>query len=313
MYKYILKRLLLLIPILMGVLFIVYFILYKTPGDITQLILGNEYTEEAAAVLRAKLGLDQPFIIQYFDYIGTLLHGSFGTSYFSGEPIIGQIAVRLPNTMKILVSSVVLCVVLSIPIGVRAAVKPNSLFSAFSTIFALFGVATPNFWLGLMLILLFSVKLNWLPASGLDGFSSLILPAFTVGTANMAGTMRTMRASMQEAVLQDYVRTARSKGLRKRKVIYSHALPNALLPTITVIGMDIGTLFGGTVLTEAVFSIPGIGRMMISSIQQRDTPAVLACIVIMSAGVGLASLAVDIVYALVDPRIKAKYVSGGKK
>lgn len=313
MHKYIVKRLLLLIPVLMGVLFIVYLILYLTPGDIAQLILGNEYTEEAATLLRAKLGLDKPFLVQYFNYIGTLLHGSFGTSYFSGEPIINEIAVRLPNTIYILIASVILCVVLSIPIGVQAAVKPNSAFSAFSTIFALLGLATPNFWLGLMLILLFSLHLGWLPSSGLDSFSAILLPAFTVGTGNMAGAMRTTRASMQESIRQDYVRTARAKGLKRRDVIYGHALPNALLPTITVIGMDIGTLIGGTVLTETVFSIPGIGRMMVSSIQQRDTPSVLACILIMSAGVGLASLAVDLVYAMVDPRIKGKYISGGRK
>ena len=313
MYKYIAKRLLLLIPILMSVLFIVYFILYKTPGDITQLILGTEWTEETSAILKAKLGLDQPFIIQYFNYIKTLLSGSFGNSYFSGEPIIDQIAVRLPTTLAILVSSVILCVIVSIPIGVHAAVKPHSASSAFSTIFALFGVSTPNFWLGLMLILLFCVKLDWLPSSGLDHWYSLILPAFTVGTANMAGVMRTTRASMQEEVLQDYVRTARAKGVKKQRVVYRHALPNALLPTITVIGMDIGTLVGGTVLTETVFSIPGIGRMMIGAIHQQDIPSVLACILIMSTAVGLASLGVDIVYALVDPRIKAKYVSGRRR
>lgn len=313
MYKYIAKRLLLLIPVLMGVLFIVYLILYFTPGDITLLILGTEYTDEAAAILRENLGLDQPFIVQYFNYIGTLLQGSFGNSYFSGEPIINEIAVRLPNTLKILVVSMILTVVVSIPIGVQAAANPNSPLSALSTIVALLGLATPNFWLGLMMILFFSLYLGWLPSAGLDSAAAIIMPAITVGTGNMAGTMRITRASMQESIRQDYVRTARAKGMRKRKIIYFHALPNALLPTITVIGMDIGYLIGGAVLTETVFSIPGIGRMMVTAIQQRDTPSVLACILIMSAGVGLASLVVDIVYAMVDPRIKAKYVSGGKQ
>ncbi|MFI3250737.1 MAG: ABC transporter permease [Eubacteriales bacterium] len=312
MHKYIAKRLLLLIPVLMGVLLIVYLILYLTPGDITSLILGTEYTDEAAAILRANLGLDKPFLAQYFDYIFTLCQGSFGNSYFTGEPIINEIRIRLPNTLKILVVSMIFCIVLSIPIGVQAAAKPNSPLSAFSTIFALLGLATPNFWLGLMMILCFSLYLGWLPSAGLDTTASIIMPAITVGTGNMAGTMRITRASMQESIRQDYVRTARSKGLRKGRIIYRHALPNALLPTITVIGMDIGYLIGGAVLTETVFSIPGIGRMMVTSIQQRDTPSVLACILIMSAGVGLASLAVDIVYAMVDPRIKAKYVSGGK-
>lgn len=312
MYKYIIKRLLLLIPVLLGVVLIVFFIMYINPNDITELMLGARYTPEASAILKAKLGIDQPFFVQFFNYIKTLLHGSFGNSYFSNEVISEQIAIRLPYTVKLALGGILFVIVLSIPIGIYAAIKPNSFFSAGATIFALAGLATPSFWLGMMMILLFSVKLGWLPAAGMDTWKGLILPMISVGCSSMAGAMRTMRASMQESVLQDYVRTARSKGLKERDVIWGHCVPNALLPTVTVIGMELGYMFGGSVLVESVFSIPGIGRYMVQGLQRYDTPIVLACIIILGASVGISALLIDIVYALIDPRIRAKYASGGK-
>jgi peptide/nickel transport system permease protein len=201
-----------------------------------------------------------------------------------------------------------------IPIGIRSATKPNSFFSQCTMVFGLMGVSMPIFWLGLLLILLFSVKLDWLPSSGLDhGLKSLILPAVTLGFNYMANIMRTTRSSMMEAIRQDYIRTARAKGVSEHKVIYDHALGNALMPTITIIGMDVGTLLGGVVLTETVFSIPGMGRLLVEAINQRDTPCVLGILVIMAICVAVSNLIVDLIYAYIDPRVRAQYGAKARK
>jgi peptide/nickel transport system permease protein len=220
----------------------------------------------------------------------------------------------LANTAWIVVSAMVLCVTLGIPIGIRSATKPNSVFSQGAMVFGLMGVSMPIFWLGLLLILFFSVNLGWLPSSGLDnGFKSLILPAITLGFNYMANIMRTTRSSMMEAIRQDFIRTARAKGVSEHDVIYDHALGNALMPTITIIGMDVGTLLGGVVLTETVFSIPGMGRLLVEAINQRDTPCVLGTLVIMAICVAVSNLIVDLIYAYIDPRIRAQYGAKARK
>ena len=218
---------------------------------------------------------------------------------------------RFPNTLKVVAGAMLFCVGVGVPIGVYSGVRPYSLFSNFTMVVGLLGVSLPIFWLGLLLILLFSVYLGWLPSSGLDGFSSLILPSLALGSNYMANVMRTTRSSMLEVIRQDYIRTAKAKGVNARDVVLKHALQNAMMPTITVIGMNIGALLGGVVLTETVFSIPGTGRLLVEAINKRDTPTVLGCLVIMAVCVAISNLVVDIVYAYMDPRIKAQY-GGGK-
>lgn len=315
MVRYIIDRLIAMIPVILVLTFVVFTILYMTPGDATTIILGNEYSEEASLVVKKELGLDKSFIVQYATYVMNLVKGDFGTSYITRGPVVDQLSVRFVNTLWIVLSAMVLCVSLGIPIGILSAVKPNSFFSQATMVFGLMGVSMPIFWLGLLLILLFSVHLGWLPSSGLDhGFRSLILPAIAVGFNYMANIMRTTRSSMLEAIRQDYIRTARAKGASEHSVVYKHALGNALMPTITVVGLNVGTLLGGVVLTETVFSIPGMGRLLVESINKRDTPCVLGTLVIMALCVAIANLIVDLIYAYIDPRIRAQYrAKGGKK
>jgi peptide/nickel transport system permease protein len=294
--------------------FIVFTILSMTPGDATTIILGSDYTPELGAKLRVQLGLDRSLFVQYFHYITHLLRGDFGMSYVTRAPVWDQLSARLANTAWIVISAMVLCVSFGIPIGIRSATKPNSVFSQFAMVFGLMGVSMPIFWLGLLLILFFSVNLGWLPSSGLEhGVKSLILPAITLGFNYMANIMRTTRSSMMEAIRQDFIRTARAKGVAEHDVIYDHALGNALMPTITIIGMNVGTLLGGVVLTETVFSIPGTGRLLVEAINQRDTPCVLGTLVIMAVCVAVSNLIVDLIYAYIDPRIRAQYGAKARK
>ena len=308
MLTYVLGRLIVLIPVILALTFVVFGIMYLTPGDPTAIILGNEYSEEASLKLKAELGLDRPFFVQYVSYVAGLLRGDSGMSYITRAPVSEQLGARFPNTFKVVVAAMIFCVAFGIPIGVYSATKPNSVFSNITMVLGLLGVSLPIFWLGLLLILLFSVQLGWLPSSGMDhGFRSIIMPAIAVGANYMANIMRTTRSSMLEAIRQDYVRTARAKGLSRRAVIFRHALPNALMPTITVVGMNVGALLGGVVLSETVFSIPGTGRLLVESIGKRDTPTVLGCLVIMALCVAISNLIVDLIYAYIDPRIKAQY------
>jgi peptide/nickel transport system permease protein len=308
MVRYIIKRLFALIPVILVLTFIVFAILSMTPGDATITILGSEYTPELGAKLKVQLGLDRPLIVQYFDYITHLMRGDFGMSYVMRAPVLDQLSVRLANTAWIVVCAMILCVSFGIPIGILSATKPNSVFSQCTMVFGLMGVSMPIFWLGLLLILFFAVNLGWLPSSGLDqGLKSLVLPAITLGFNYMANIMRTTRSSMMEAIRQDFIRTARAKGVSEHDVIYDHALGNALMPTITIIGMDVGTLLGGVVLTETVFSIPGMGRLLVEAINQRDTPCVLGTLVIMAICVAVSNLIVDLIYAYIDPRVRAQY------
>ena len=311
MFRFVIKRLLAMIPVVLAVTFVVFTIMWFVPGDPTNIILGNEWTETASAQLKAELGLDQPFIIQFFNYVRHLAQGDFGMSYITRAPVGEQLMARFPNTMVVVAGAMVFCVGVGVPIGVYSGVKPYSLFSNITMVAGLLGVSLPIFWLGLLLILLFSVQLGWLPSSGLDSFASLILPSLALGSNYMANVMRTTRSSMLEVIRQDYIRTAKAKGVNARDVVLKHALQNAMMPTITVIGMNIGALLGGVVLTETVFSIPGTGRLLVEAINKRDTPTVLGCLVIMAVCVAISNLVVDIVYAYMDPRIKAQY-GGGK-
>ena len=307
MYKYILKRLVLLIPVMLGVTLLVFAIMYLTPGDPAQLILGESAPKEAVVALREKMGLNDPFFMQYFRFVKNALVGDFGKSYTTGREVFAEIFARFPNTVVLAVLGIFISILIGIPVGIISATRQYSLTDSFSMVLALLGVSMPVFWLGLMLILLFSVKLGIFPSGGFDGFKSVILPSIALGVGSAAIVTRMTRSSMLEVIRQDYIRTARAKGVAEKVVINKHALKNALIPIITVVGLQFGGLLGGAVLTESVFSWPGVGRLMVDAIRQKDTPTVLASVVFLAVVYSVVNLLVDLLYAFVDPRIKSQY------
>lgn len=307
MYKYILKRLLLLIPVLLGVSLLVFTILSLTPGDPAQLILGESAPKEAVLKLREEMGLNDPFIFQYLRFVKNAILGDFGRSYTTGREVFGEIFSRFPNTFVLAITGMIISVCIGIPVGIISATRQYSFLDSFSMVLALLGVSMPVFWLGLMLILVFSVKLGLLPSGGFDGLTSIILPGLTLGVGSAAIITRMTRSSMLEVIRQDYIRTARAKGVAEKVVINRHALKNALIPIITVVGLQFGGLLGGAVLTESVYSWPGVGRLMVDAIRQKDTPTVLAAVVFLATVFSVVNLLVDVLYAYVDPRIKSQY------
>lgn len=278
-----------------------------SPGDPARTILGETAPIEAVEALREELGLNDPVLKRYVDYMGGLLHGDMGTSYKSNRPVFDEIMGRFPATLKLSLWGMLFAVALSIPIGIISATKQYSLVDGVSMVGALLGVATPNFWLGLILIIVFSLNLKWFPSGGMDGWKTYIMPVITLGTGCMASITRTTRSSMLEVIRQDYIRTAQAKGMKQRVVITRHALRNALIPVITVIGLQFGYLLGGAVLTETVFSWPGVGTYLVNSIKAKDTPSVMGCVIVFSIAFSIVNLLVDLLYAFVDPRIKSKY------
>lgn len=307
MYKYIFRRILYLIPVILGVTFIVFMILNLAPGDSVRMILGEQATPEQVAALEKKMGLDKPLLVQYLNYMKNLLRGNLGVSYRTNQPVAAEVFSRFPYTLILSLVATAFSVLLAIPIGVIAATKQNTAMDTATMIVALIGVSMPMFWLSLLLILLFSLKLGWFPVSGAKTISSIVLPAFALGFMNMALVARTTRSSMLETIRQDYMRTALSKGLSRKKAVMKHALKNALIPTITVVGLQIGNLLGGAVLAETVFAWPGIGRLMVQSITSRDVPMVLGCIIIFTISISVVNLIVDILYGFIDPRIRSMY------
>ncbi len=308
MIKFIIKRLIALIPVIIGVSLLVFFILDLAPGDPAKTILGETATPEAIEALREEMGLDDPFFVRYARYMIDLCQGDLGISYKTKDPVAEEIFSRLPNTAVLALVSTAFAVIAALPLGVIAAIKQNTWFDGLSMFISLVGISMPVFWMGLLLILTFSVNLGWFPVSGADqGIKSLVLPGFALGFMHMASIARTTRSSMLETIRQDYIRTVRAKGLPEGKVITDHALRNALIPTVTVIGLQIGQMLGGSVLTESVFAWPGIGRFMIQSIQGRDIPGVMGCIIIFAVSFAIINLLVDLIYGFIDPRIKAQY------
>ncbi|MBR4289886.1 MAG: ABC transporter permease [Oscillospiraceae bacterium] len=313
MSKYIFKRILMLIPVIVGVSLLVFIMLDLAPGNVLDMI-ATDYTPEQLAALEHELGYDRSVFYRYGMYMWDLLHGDLGTSYIYKAEVWDLYMQRLPSTLKLAAASVFVSIVLSIPLGIKAATKHGTLTDNASMVAALLGLSMPNFWLGLMLIVLFSLKLGWFPSSGdTEGIKSLILPAFTVGTGLMATLTRTTRSSMLDVIRSDYLRTARSKGVPENTVIKKHALKNALIPIITVIGTQMGRTLGGSVVTENVFSWPGVGRLTIDAVKQRDTTTVTGCIIMSVIMISVVQLIVDLTYAFVDPRLRAQYSSKGKK
>ena len=307
MSRYVIKRLVMLIPVLIGVTFLVYFIISLSPGDTAAMLAGEDADAATIEALRHELGLDQPVPIQYARYMLNLLQGDMGNSYKTGRPVTNMIVSCFPNTAKLAFWSILVAVGIALPIGIISATKLYSMFDNVGMVVALIGVATPNFWLGLMMIILFSLNLGWLPSGGSKGWSSYIMPAITLGTGDAALITRMTRSSMLEVIRADYIRTARAKGVPENKVVYQHALRNALIPVVTAIGLQFGSLLGGATLTETVFAWPGIGRSTVDSIKTKDTTQVLGNIIVLTITFSCVNLLVDILYAFIDPRIKAQY------
>ncbi len=307
MSRYIAKRLLMLIPVVIGVTFLVFFILNLSPGDTAAMIAGEGADAETIEATRKDLGLDQPVIIQYGKYMWNLLHGDMGQSYKSKREVFPTLMAAFPNTAKLAFWSILVAVAIALPVGIISATRQYSAVDNVGMVVALLGVATPNFWLGLMLIILFSLNLGWLPSGGMGGWKNYIMPAITLGTGDAALITRMTRSSMLEVVRQDYIRTARAKGVPEKKVILKHALRNALIPVVTVIGLQFGSLLGGATLTETVFAWPGVGRTIVDAIKSKDTPIVMGGIVLLTITFSVVNLLVDILYAFIDPRIKAQY------
>ena len=316
MYKFVLKRLLQLIPVIIGVTFIVFFIMNLAPGDPAAIILGDQATAEALAMKREELGLNDPLLVRYFNYMKNLLRGDMGTSYKNNIPVWNQVIDRLPNTAILAVAGIFIALLFGIPIGILSAKKQYSLLDNISMVAALIGVSMPNFWSGLLLVMLFSLTLGCLPSQGMGSggvipvLRSIILPSLTLGINSMAMVARMTRSSMLEVIRQDYISTAQAKGLDDHVITTQHMLRNALIPIITAVGLQFGHLLGGAMLAETVFSWPGLGRLMVDSIKSRDIPMVLGCVVFMATMFSIVNLIVDIVYAFVDPRIKSMYKKG---
>lgn len=307
MWRYIRFRLLSLIPVIFGVSFVIFSLLYLTPGDPARMILGDMATEDRVAELRQEMGLNDPFFVRYGRYVWNALHGDIGRSYVTRHPVNKEILSAFPATLKLASLAIILAVMVGIPLGIISAVKQYSLFDNIAMIFALVGVSMPVFWLGLLLILFFSVHLGWLPSSGFSTWEASILPAVTLSTPSIAVISRITRSGMLEVIRQDYIRTIRAKGQLEFNIIWKHALRNALIPVVTVIGLQFGALLEGSVLTESVFSVPGVGRLMVEAIKTRDYPLVQGGVLYMAIVFSLMNLAVDLIYAYIDPRIKAQY------
>lgn len=300
-----------LIPVILVTSLLIFWAMSLTGGDPALMILGDNATPAQIEELREEMGLNDPFIVQYANYMKGMFTGDMGKSYITNKDVFQTFMEKLPNTLMLGGAAVLIAVIVSIPLGVYTALNQNTWKDTAGMIFALFGTSMPNFWLGLMLILLFSLKLGLLPSGGKTGFSSLILPAVTVGFGLAALITRTTRSSMLDVIRQDYMTTARAKGCSEKQVIYKHGLKNALIPIITAIGLQMSLVITGSVLAETVFSWPGIGRLVYESISKRDTPMVTGSIIMCSIFMCIINLVVDLIYAFFDPRIKAQYSKKG--
>jgi len=308
MIKYVVRRLLLLIPILIGVAFIIFTIMELTPGDPAIRILGIEAPQAALEQLREQLGLNRPFFERFFDYIFKIVtHLDFGMSWRTKNPVFVDILPRIPVSATLAFLGIVFATLLGIPLGVLSAVKQYSPSDNILRVLSTILVAVPTFWLAMLLILLFASYLAWLPSGGVASWKSYILPVITCGGPYGCAILRMTRSTMLEEIRQDYVRTARAKGVPDKIITYKHALKNALLPVVTTIGQNFGAILGGSVVAESVFSLPGIGSLIILGIKSKDTPTVIASVLLIAFFFAIIMLAVDLVYAFIDPRIKAKY------
>jgi peptide/nickel transport system permease protein len=312
MREYLIKRFFLLIPTFIGITLVVYAVLLLLPGDPVDVLLGQEYDPEIAARMRAEWGLDQPIIVQYAKWLWHVVQGDWGRSMFSRKPVFDEVMAKLPLTLELVVLALAFELLISVPAGVISAVRPYTWWDYGASTFALIGVSIPSFFLGILLFLTFGLWLGWLPVQGYvplsesisENLRHLLLPTVALGVARTAILTRLVRASMLEVIRQEYVTTARSKGLAERLVINKHALKNALIPAVTVLGLQVGFLVGGAIIIEKLFALPGIGSYGIDAISNRDYPQVLGFILVSAVVFQVANLVVDFVYCFLDPRIR---------
>lgn len=304
MLMFILRSLMQTIPVVIGVTFVVFIIMQLVPGDPAVLLAGEGASKDTIEAIREQLGLNRPLYVQYFDYLMNVFRGDFGVSLKNSQPVLEEILVRLPITMELAFFSIIITIVLGMAAGIISAVKPYSLTDTTVMIVALLGISLPSFWFGLMMMYFFSVKLQILPVAGWESILHVILPALTLGAGGAAIVARMTRSSMLEVIRQDYIRTARAKGLRERVIVYKHALRNALIPVITVVGLQFGALLGGTVLVESIFAINGLGRMIVDSIRMRDLPMVQGGVLVASLVFVIVNLCVDVLYRFFNKRIE---------
>ena len=316
MWTYIVRRLLQAIPTLLVISFLIFSLLYVTPGDPVELIFGTEdqsLSEEQRQIIMEEWGLDKPFLIRYKDFVVDALGGDLGVSYATNQPVFESVMERMPATFTLAAFAMILSLIISVPLGMLAALKHNSIWDSLATALATIGVSLPKFWFGLVLMIYFSLKLGWLPSTGsadlmTDGLGEflkhIIMPGSALALGMAATQTRMIRSSMLDVLGQDYVRYARSKGLREKIVIWGHAFKNAMIPVITVVGSEIGSLLGGAVVTDSIFSWPGVGRLAVNSISKRDYPMIQGITLLLCTSYLVINLLVDIVYAWVDPRIR---------
>lgn len=304
MVNFILKRVLQMIPVLIGVTLVVFLIMHLVPGDPAVLMAGEGASPQRIADIRHQLGLDRPLSVQYVDYLSNVLHGNLGTSIRSSRPVLKEILVRLPTTAELAVASVLITVIIGLGAGILSAMRQGSWSDVLLMVLALLGVSVPSFWIGLMLIYYFAVKIQIFPVAGWGTWAHMVLPAFTLGAGGAAIVARMSRASMLEVIRQDYVRTARAKGVKESIIVIKHALKNAIIPVITVVGLEFGALLGGTVLTESVFAINGVGRLIVDSISARDFPVVQGAVLFVSVMFMVVNMVVDILYRYFNRRIE---------
>ena len=304
MLNYLIRRLSGALIVILGVSCLVFLLIQLVPGDPVEVMLGESASSADREALREQLGLNQPLLVQLWQYLSGLARGDLGISLFSQRPIGELLLERIPATLLLTIAALGIAVLLAVPLGVLAALRKDTAWDTGAMGFALLGVSIPNFWLGPLLILVFSLWLGWFPVSGAEGAGAWVLPALTLGTGLAAILSRMVRSSLLEVLQEDYMRTARAKGLSSTRVVWVHGLRNALLPVITLLGLQLGALLGGAVITETVFSWPGIGSLTIEAIQRRDYPLVQACVLLISLAYVLVNLATDLIYAWIDPRIR---------
>lgn len=303
MKRYLIKRLLLFLPTLVGSLTLVFFLIHVIPGDPVEVMLGETASSVDKQALRHELRLDQPLWTQYGRFLTGLAVGDLGQSLYEQGSVTDLIMTCIPATLQLSLAAMAMALLIAFPLGMLAAIQKNSWLDRISLLFSLFGVATPNFWLGPLLIIFFSIKLGWLPVSGRGSLSQLILPSLTLGMAMAAILTRMIRSGLLETIHEDYIRTARAKGLSEFKIWLKHALRNSLLSVVTIMGLQFGALLAGSIITETIFTWPGIGRLTIQAIQTRDYPLVQGCILVIAVSYLLINLVTDILYSLLDPRI----------
>ncbi|GEB76898.1 ABC transporter permease [Sporolactobacillus inulinus] len=314
MGKYILHRLIIAVPILIGISILTFFLIRLVPGDTVTAILGTNYDPKLAHKLRSEMGLDQPVILQYLIWIGHVFIGDFGTSSFTGQPVLSALMERLPITLELALLSLVVALIIAIPLGVLAACKHGTRADYASGTFGMFGISVPNFWLGTLLILIFSLHLHLLPSGGYQPLSagigenlrSLLMPVIALGTAVAAVTMRSTRSAMLDVLNEDYIKMAKAKGASTARIIWKHGLRNALVPVMTVVGIQIGYLLGGSVIIEQVFALPGMGRLALQAISNRDYSLLQGTILFVAVTFIMINLLIDVIYGWINPRIRYK-------